>query len=350
MALSPLYGEHERLGARFVDFAGWEMPVQYEGVLAEHAAVRSSVGVFDVSHLGRFQLEGPGSTELLRQLLCNDIATISPGHAQYTMALNERGGVEDDIIVWRWNEEHYWVIPNGANDDKIRALFEQAAGPDVRVESNREATVLLAVQGPSAPAVIEQVIGIQPRHFRLMESEFDGFPVWGAGTGYTGERGAEIATPPEAASRLLASFLEAGATPAGLGARDTLRLEMGFPLWGQDLDPDTTPLEADLGWVISWDHQFTGRPVLERQRTDGLAKRAIGFVMEGRQIARHGHRLRADGSEGLVTSGNYSPTLEKGVGLGFLAPPVEPQEQVEVEIRGTWLPVTQHAPPFIERP
>jgi aminomethyltransferase len=349
MAQSPLYDEHVRLGARFVDFAGWEMPVQYESVLAEHEAVRTAAGIFDVSHLGRFRLEGSGSTDLLRSLLCNDIGSIEPGRAQYTMALNESGGVEDDIIVWRWDHERYWVIPNGANDDRIRASFLATAGPNTSIEDLREDTVLIAVQGPDAPAVIESVLGRKPGRFRLFETEFIGYPVWVAGTGYTGERGGEIAAPAAAAAELFAAFLEAGVIPAGLGSRDTLRLEMGYPLWGQDLDPGTTPLEAGLEWVINWDHDFVGKSALQAQKHGGVAKQLVGFAMEGRQIARHGYPLRAGESTGVVTSGNFSPTLKHGIGLGYLEPPPSPDLQVEVEVRGSWLPVIRQDPPFLER-
>ena len=349
MAQSPLYGEHVRLGARFVDFAGWEMPVQYESVLEEHEAVRTAAGIFDVSHLGRFRVEGSGSTELLRSLLCNDIASIEPGRAQYTMALNESGGVEDDIIVWRWEDERYWVIPNGANDDRIRASFLAAAGTTTTIQDLREDTVLIAVQGPDALAAIESVLGNRPGRFRLFETEFTGYPVWVAGTGYTGERGGEIGAPAAAAAELFGAFLEAGVTPAGLGSRDTLRLEMGYPLWGQDLDNETTPLEADLEWVVNWDHDFVGKPALQAQKDGGVSKQLIGFVMEGRQIARHGYPLRAGRSTGTVTSGNFSPTLKRGIGLGYLQPPPSPDLQVEVEVRGSWLPVTRQDPPFVER-
>jgi len=349
MAQSPLHDEHVRLGARFVEFAGWQMPVQYESVLAEHEAVRAAAGVFDVSHLGRFRLEGPGSTDLLRALLCNDVTAIEPGRAQYTMALNESGGVEDDIIVWKWEAERYWVVPNGANDDKIRALFGAAADDGIAIDDLREATVMIAVQGPDSLAAIETVLGKKPGRFRLLETEFAGSPVWVAGTGYTGERGGEIAAPADAAHELFRAFLQAGVTPAGLGSRDTLRLEMGYPLWGQDLDPETTPLEAGLGWVVNWDHEFVGKPALEQQREDGLSKTLVGFMMEGRQIARHGYRLRAGESVGSVTSGNFSPTLKQGIGLGYLNPPPAADLQVEVEVRGSWLQVERCDPPFIER-
>ena len=349
MAQSPLYDEHVRLGARFVDFAGWEMPVQYDSVLTEHEAVRAAAGMFDVSHLGRFRVEGPGSTDLLRRLLCNDVAGIEPHRAQYTMALNESGGIEDDIIVWRWDDERYWVIPNGANDDRIRASFAAAAGDGLTVEDLRETTVLIAVQGPSAPRAIESVLGDQPGRFRLLATEFEGYPVWVAGTGYTGERGGEVAAPAAAARDLFAAFLEAGVVPAGLGARDTLRLEMGYPLWGQDLDPETTPLEAGLGWVVDWDHEFVGKAALQRQRDGGVAKQLVGFMMEGRQIPRHGYPLRAGKTTGSVTSGNFSPTIKRGIGMGYLLPPPPPNLEVEVEVRGVWLPTERHEPPFIGR-
>jgi aminomethyltransferase len=332
-----------------VDFAGWEMPVQYESVLTEHEAVRAKAGVFDVSHLGRFRLEGPGSTELLRTLLCNDVASIEPGRAQYTMALNESGGIEDDIIVWRWDDERYWVIPNGANDDRIRAAFLGAADAGLTVEDLRETTVLVAVQGPDAPDAIKSVLGDKPGRFRLFEAEFERYPVWVAGTGYTGERGGEIAAPAEAAPNLFAAFLEAGVVPAGLGSRDTLRLEMGYPLWGQDLDPETSPLEAGLGWVVDWDHEFVGKTALEHQRDGGVVKQLVGFMMDGRQIPRHGYRLRAGEAIGSVTSGNFSPTLKRGIGMGYLLPPPSPNLEVEVEVRGVWLPTERHHPPFIGR-
>jgi len=349
MAQSPLHAEHIRLGARFVNFAGWEMPVQYESVLGEHEAVRAGAGVFDVSHLGRFRLEGPGSTELLRTLLCNNVTAVEPGRAQYTMALNESGGVEDDIIVWRWDDERYWVIPNGANHDRIRDSFVAAANGRIAIEDLRETTALIAVQGPDAPAAIDSVLGQRVGRFRLFESEFAGSPVWVAGTGYTGERGGEIAVPAPVAVDLFNAFLVAGVTPSGLGSRDTLRLEMGYPLWGQDLDPGTSPLEAGLGWVVNWDHDFVGKPALQRQRDGGITKQLVGFAMLGRQIARHGHRLRAGEATGTVTSGNFSPTLKRGIGLGYLQPPVASNHEVEVEVRGRWLPAQQLAPPFIER-
>ncbi len=220
MPTSPLHAVHEAAGARFTDFGGWTMPVQYEGVLAEHNAVRDTVGVFDVSHLGRFEVVGEGATELLRSQLCNDIAKAAPGRAQYTMALNGSGGVEDDIIVWRLDDERFWVMPNGTTFDGIVERFTDAAPPGVSVFDVRTTTVLLAVQGPLAPDVIETVLGVKPGRFRIVTTEFSGHEVFAAGTGYTGERGGEICIPISGAEDLWMAIVEAGATPAALGARE----------------------------------------------------------------------------------------------------------------------------------
>ncbi|HEX2369140.1 MAG TPA: glycine cleavage system aminomethyltransferase GcvT [Acidimicrobiia bacterium] len=347
MARSPLFEEHSSLGARFTDFGGWEMPLQYQGVLAEHNAVRQGVGVFDVSHLGRVSIEGDGTTPLLRQLLCNDIADVAPGRAQYSMVLNEHGGVEDDVIVWRWAEDRAWVLPNASNYDKVVGLLRSQATAGTVVEPLRESTALLAVQGPDAPGLLADVLEAAPGRFRLVETEGPSGTCWAAGTGYTGERGGEIAVANEHAPALWQALVAGGAVPCGLGARDTLRLEMGYPLWGQDLDPDTTPLEADLGWVVGWNHDFIGREALEKQQREGLSRALTGFEMADRAIARHGYPVRAGKATGVVASGNFSPTLGRGIGLAFLSPPAE-GEAVEIEIRGVWHPARYVKPPFVK--
>lgn len=347
MPASPINDLHTRLGARFTDFGGWDMPVQYQGVIGEHDAVRESVGVFDVSHLGRFGVSGPGATELTRGYLCNDVAKVDPGRAQYTMALNEAGGIIDDIIVWRIDREDAWIMPNGTNFDDVMGRFAGGSA-DVVVEPQREGTVLAAVQGPDTRGVVEAVIGEMPRRFRVIEGEFSGSWFRAAGTGYTGEVGAEICVPTGTGEALFSAILDAGAAPCGLGARDLLRLEMGYPLWGQDIDETTTPLEAGLGWVVSWDHEFVGRRALEQQRDEGIERRLVAFACDGRQIPRHGYPLRAGGSSGIVTSGNFSPSLGAGIGMGYLSPPVE-DGGVEVEIRGEWVDARLVDPPFIDR-
>lgn len=349
MPASPLDPLHAAAGARFTDFGGWRMPVQYESVLDEHRAVRTSAGVFDVSHLGRFEVSGPAAADLVRSQLCNDILKVAPGRAQYTMALNADGGVEDDIIVWWLDADRLWVMPNGTNSDEIVARFAAAAPPDVTVTDIRPHTVLLAVQGPRSPEIVTSVAGAMPGRFRVERLETDVGTVWSAGTGYTGERGAELCVDAAAAPHLWDALVDAGATPAGLGARDTLRLEMGYPLWGQDLDATTTPLEAGLAWVVGWDHDFPGRDALVAQRDAGVDRRLVGFTTEGRAIPRSGYPVRTDTGAGAVTSGNFSPTLGHGIGLAYVSPPPHPGSTFEVEIRGKAVPGTIVDLPFLPR-
>ena len=344
---TPLRGAHETLGARFTDFGGWEMPLSYEGVVAEHMTVRDGVGVFDVTHLGRFRVRGAGATEAVRREFCNDIAKIEPGRAQYTMALNDTGGVVDDIIVWRFDDDDYWVMPNGVNFDDLLERFAGSDGLDLTPVQG--ATVLVAVQGPDSVPVVSEVIGRMPGRFRVVTGEFGGGPLWAAGTGYTGERGAEIAVPNENGGALLEALIAAGATPCGLGSRDTLRLEMGYPLWGQDLTEDITPLEAGLGWVVDLDHEFRGRDAIVAQNAIGVERRLVGFRTQNRRPPRHGYPLRSGAASGSVTSGNFSPVLGVGIGMGYLSPAPDGNEPLELEMRGTWETVTQVTPPFVKR-
>lgn len=345
MRRSPLHDLNQSLGARFVDFGGWEMPVQYTSVLAEHRSVREGVGVFDVSHLGRFRLEGEGARDALRRRLCNDIDRIEAGRCQYTMMLNPDGGIVDDLIVWWWPGDEYWVMPNAANHERVMAEF--AREPGCEVGDLREETVFLAFQGPAAPDLIRSLLGEAPHRFRTMALDWEGSPVRMAGTGYTGEPGAEICVTPEVGARLFRTLEENGATPCGLGARDTLRLEAGLALWGEDIDETTTPIEAGLDFAVSLEHDFVGKPVVQRQVAEGPGRRLTGFVLEERGIPRHGHALRTfDGGEGTVTSGNISPVLQTGVGLAYVSPPPQTDDGVEVMIRERWVHGHVVTPPF----
>jgi len=344
MKRSPLHEFHARHGARFVDFGGWEMPVQYRSVLAEHRSVRSEAGVFDVSHLGRFALSGAGALQAIDHLLSNDIRKIAPGRTQYSLMLNDDGGIVDDLIVWWWEDQEFWLLPNAANHERVMAAF--AEQPDCRVGDLRESSVMLALQGPLAPAVFEAVLGAVPGRFRTASVALGGGVVSMAGTGYTGERGGEICTDPETGLRLLEQLIESDVALCGLGARDTLRLEAGLALWGEDIDESTTPMEAGLDFAVGMDHDFVGRRALASAAGPGGGRRLAGFVLEERGIPRHGHSVRSRDSEGIVTSGNISPILEVGIGLAYFEPPVEMGEPVQVEIRGRSVPGRIVSPPF----
>lgn len=336
MILPPLEAVHRRLGARFVEFGGWQMPLQYSSVLAEHRAVRSDAGWFDVSHLGRFELTGSGAQGALLGLLCNRIERIDPGRAQYTMLLNEGGGVVDDLIVWWWEPGRFWVMPNAAGHERVMAEFAGREGCSVR--DLRPETVMLAVQGPRAPEVLASVLGTAPRRFGVTSVSWEGEQVEMAGTGYTGEAGGELCLPAGTATALVDTLIDAGVTACGLGARDTLRLEAGLPLWGQDIDESTTPFEAGLDFVVDFEHVFTGKEALEHQRSAGLGRRLAGIVLSERGVPRHGMEVRSGTGSGVVTSGNHSPVLERGIALAYLSPPASVGEAVEVDIRGRWTP------------
>jgi aminomethyltransferase len=344
MNRSPLHEINERLGARFVDFGGWEMPVQYESVLAEHRAVRTSAGWFDVTHLGRFELTGDGAEKALLGLLSNDITKVGPGQTQYTLLLNDNGGIVDDLVVWWWEPERYWVFPNAANHERVMGAFLSEPGCEVR--DLRAESVLLAVQGPEAPALLEKLFGAAPKRFHTASHRWDSGEVWLAGTGYTGERGGEICAVPDIGGRLAESLVELGAAPCGLGARDTLRLEAGLPLWGSDIDETTTPIEAGLAFAVAMDHEFIGRKALESQAQDAPGRRLIGFILDERGIPRHGYRVRTAKGGGEVTSGNLSPILDRGIGLAYVAPEPGEGDVVEVEIRDRWVPGRVAKPPF----
>lgn len=344
---SPLQAVHERLGARFTDYAGWRLPLRYSGTLAEHRAVRSSAGVFDVSHVGRFECSGSGATETLRWLLCNDVTLAAPGSTQYTMMLTYEGGVASDLDVWRWSDDRYWVLPSCVNHRRV--MEEVAEGSSVDVADRRMQTAMIAVQGPEAPRVVALVLGTAPPRLGLIESEYDGFPVWAAGTCHTGEPGAHIAVAAEAGPRLFEAMIEAGAVPCGLGACDVLRLEAGHPLWGHDLDTSTTPMEAALEHVVQWEHDFVGRRALAAQRRSGPPKRRIGFVAGERDVPRPGYLVRCGSATGFVARGTFSPVLGAGIGVAYVSPDPGTAADVTVDIRGRRIDATRVDLPFIRR-
>jgi len=337
-----------------VPFGGWEMPLAYpSGTVEEHRACREAAVVFDVSHLGTVRVSGPGAFDALQRAFTNDLGKIEPGRAQYTHLLDESdASVLDDIIVWWVDAEVFDVMPNASNTDGVRdALVEAAAGAELRVEDTTATRAVLAVQGPDAREVVAKVSpeAAEVARFRLSPFTFDGVECLAAGTGYTGEDGVECAVPVEVAERFWAAVVDGGAVPAGLGARDTLRLEAGLPLHGHELGAGITTLDAGLGWVVSWSKgDFRGRAALERQRDAGVTRVLRGLRTEGRRPPRADQAVLRDGVEiGRVTSGNFSPTLGCGIALAFVTPDVEPGDELAIDVRGTELPARCVELPFV---
>jgi aminomethyltransferase len=351
---SPLDAQHRAAGARMVEFGGWEMPLHYGSVIEEHRACRERAVVFDVSHLGTIECRGPAAFAMLQWLLTNDLRKIEPGRAQYTHLLDPADAhVVDDIIVWWVEPERFFVMPNASNTARILGAFEEGrdrAGGPVEFADVTTTRAVLAVQGPAARELLAAV--------RPDAAEVPRFAVRGtgelviAGTGYTGEDGVELHVNAAAAPALWDALAAAGLAPAGLGARDTLRLEAGLPLHGHELGPGITPLQAGLGWVVGWDKDdFRGRVPLQEERGRGPARLLRGLVTEGRQPPREGARVLRDGEVlGVVTSGNFSPTLGHGIALAFLPPGIEPGAAVAVDVRGRRLDAQVVKPPFVRRP
>jgi aminomethyltransferase len=344
---SPLDGVHRDLGAKMVPFGGWDMPLAYPtGTIDEHLACRRDAVVFDVSHLGTVRVEGPDAFAALQAALTNDLAKVAPGRAQYTHLLDETdASVLDDIIVWWIGDEVFDVMPNASNTDGVRAAIGG-------IETTHDRAVL-AVQGPKAKERLAEVFpdAAAVGRFRVVRCDWNGVPCVVAGTGYTGEAGVEIAVPAEAAADLWAAVTSAGIVPAGLGARDTLRLEAALPLHGHELGPGISPLEAGLGWVVSWTKgDFRGRDALEAQRDRGVDRTLVGIATEGRRPPRAECAVLVGGeSVGVVTSGNFSPVLEHGIALAFVPPDVVEGTAVEIDVRGSRLAGRVVPTPFVAK-
>ena len=326
---TPLHDRHVALGARMVPFVGWEMPVQYAGVIPEHRAVRTDAGVFDVSHMGEIEVEGPRARELLQSLLSNDLDRIGPGRAQYTLLTNEHGGIVDDLIVYELDPHRYFLIVNASNTQTVFAWLKEREVRGSEVSDRSSEYGLLAVQGPRA---IERLGLPEAPAFTFDEGEVDGVPVMVNRTGYTGEAGCELLCAAEDAPGLWDAVVARGVVPCGLGARDTLRLEVCYPLHGNEITPETDPISAGLGWVCALDKEFTGASELRRIKEEGPARKLVAFVMEERAIPRGGMEIRGGG---VVTSGSHSPMLDAGIGMGYV--PVElsaPGTELTIDVRG----------------
>jgi aminomethyltransferase len=326
---TPLHDRHVALGARMVPFAGWEMPVQYEGVIQEHRAVRTDAGVFDVSHMGEIEVEGPRAHGLLQELLSNDLDRLKPGQAQYTLLTNEIGGIIDDLIAYRLTAHRYLLIVNASNREADFAWLKEreVSGSDVRDVSDEYG--LLAVQGPTAIAKL----GLPPAPaFTFAEAEIDDMPVMVNRTGYTGEDGCELLCMADDAAALWDAVLARGVVPCGLGARDTLRLEACYPLHGNDITEYTDPISAGLGWTCALGKEFSGVAALRRIKEHGPERKLVAFVMEEKAVPRHGMPIEGGGE---VTSGTHSPMLDVGIGMGYVpAAQAAPGTELTIDVRG----------------
>jgi glycine cleavage system T protein (aminomethyltransferase) len=357
---SPLHDRHEALGAKFAPFGGWEMPLEYAGggVLREHAAVREAVGLFDVSHLGKARVTGPGAVEFLNARLSNDLDRIGAGQAQYTLCCNETGGVVDDLIAYRFADEHVFLIPNAANTAEVVRRLRDGAPAELVITDEHEAHAVLAVQGPRSAEVLAALdLPAAHTYLSFQTSSFDGAELVVCRTGYTGEHGYEVVAPREVAGALWDALLRVGQAyglrPAGLAARDTLRTEMGYPLHGQDLSTEITPVQAGLSWAVGWGKpRFWGREALLAEKEAGPRRRLWGLRALDRGIPRPHMPVLASGSEeavGEVTSGTFSPTLRTGIALALLRTDtgLAPDAEVLVDIRGRRSVMQVVRPPFV---
>ena len=346
-----LYERHAALGAKFASFAGWQMPLQYAGVVAEHAAVRERVGVFDVSHLGTLVVRGPAAAAYLNSCLSNDLGRIAPGMAQYTLCCSASGGVVDDLIAYLRAEDEVLLIPNAANSLEVARLLAADPPEGVSVENVHGQYAILAVQGPASDAVLEQVgLPFGHAYMSFVEATRDGSDVTVCRTGYTGERGYELVVPVAAAGGVWDALLAAGAAPCGLGARDTLRTEMGYPLHGQDLSLDITPVQARCSWAVGWSKPaFWGREALLAEREERSSRLLRGIEALDRGIPRVGMAVLdvAGAQVGIVTSGTFSPTRKLGIGLALLDRDVEIGSEVLLDVRGRVSAVRVVEPPFV---
>jgi len=335
---TPLYEAHVAAGAKLVPFAGWEMPVSYDGVRQEHVAVRTSCGVFDVSHMGEVETSGADAAALLQRLLSNDVSKIDVGGAQYSLLCREDGGILDDLFTYRLDDDRYLTVTNAANHEKDFGWYADQAGEfDAEASDAIDRYAMLAVQGPEARGIVARLAsGELPKRMRTATLGVAGAECLVCGTGYTGEDGVELLIPPDSAPAVWDAVVEAGATPAGLGARDTLRLEVCFHLYGNDMDEGRNAIEAGLGWCCKEETGFIGSEAVAAARAEGTEQKLVPFVLTGAGIPRQDNPIVHDDREvGVVTSGTLSPCLEEGIGMGYVATELaEPGTELEIDVRG----------------
>lgn len=368
MKHTPLFNQHKALGAKLVDFAGWAMPLQYSSVVAEYHAVRSTAGVFDVSHMGRLRVRGPQALSFLERLTTNAMAEIAPKQSRYSMVCNRQGGIKDDVFVYRLGPDDFMVCVNASTREKMASWFDEQAGfmDGLEIVDASDEVAQLAIQGPAARSILEKIgVGeldtLKPRG--CLETSFLGISCLISRTGYTGEPGYELYFLAAEAPRLWDALFESGEAeylkPAGLGARDLLRLEMGFYLYGNDISEETTPLEAGARWMVNFDKgDFIGRDALLRQQKEGVDRRLIAFELLEKSVPRHGFAVLSNGRGeagsrnviGEVTSGNFSPLLQKGIGLAYVSSDNSDfGTTIMIDIRGRHVPAVIVKPPFYKK-
>ena len=356
---TPLFERHRALGGKLVPFGGWEMPVQYSGLTEEHVAVRTRAGLFDVSHMGEIRVRGPRALDVVQRLTTNDASALLEGRIQYTAFLYEKGTFVDDLLTYKIADDDYLLVVNAANTPKDVAWAKRAAVDGGSVEDESGKWAQIALQGPRSAEILQPLVDVELAtigYYHFLHGKVVGIPSIVSRTGYTGEYGFEVYCPPEAAveiwDAILASGKPHGIIPAGLGARDTLRLEAKMALYGNDIDDTVTPWEADLGWIVKMKKgDFIGRSVLERQKAAGVTKKLVGFEVTGRGIARHGHTVKTEAGPGVVTSGTQTPTVGKPIGLAYV--PVAASAigtEIEIDIRGRGVAAAVVPTPFYKRP
>ena len=358
---TPLFERHQAAGAKTADFGGWDMPIEFTGVIAEHTAVRNAVGIFDVSHMGKLAVYGDGAVAFLNSLLANDLDRVAAGQAQYSMLCNNDGGVIDDLIVYRWSDDGAYVIPNASNAAIVASVLQSSAPEGITIDDQHLTHGIIAVQGPCSIDVLSSLgFPVDHDYMSMARADFADSPVIVCRTGYTGEHGYELVAPAAVLGDLWDALLprvaSVGGLPAGLGARDTLRTEMGYPLHGQDISPEITPVEAMIGWAVGWDKpEFAGREALLAQRAAGPRRRVRGLLSLDRGIPRPHMQVRAVADSvlagdiiGEVTSGTFSPTLRKGIALALLDTSVAIGDEVAVDVRGRESRFTVVKPPFVQ--
>ena len=358
-----LYSSHLALGARMVPFAGWEMPVEYSGITAEHMAVRTTAGLFDVSHMGEVEIAGKDALTAVQHITSNDASKLQVGQIQYSALTTPEGTFVDDLLVYRFGPSHYLLVINASNIDKdydwIAARAKEAV-PDIATVNSSDRYALIAIQGPRAQEILQTLTAIDLaaiKYYWFAHGEIAGVRGTVSRTGYTGEDGFEVMIPPAMAPRVWDALMEAGnphgLVPCGLGARDTLRLEAAMRLYGNDMDETSTVLEADLGWIVGWGKsEFLGRERLHEQKAHGVAKQLVGFEMVDRAIARHGYPVWHSGrAVGVVTSGTQTPFLRKAIGMAYVPPALTaPGTEIEVDVRGRRAKAVTVPMPFYKRP